>query len=334
MALIFKPISWNTQKKWIDLILWGGIGLYIICFVLVSICIHPESDLMIQLIRASATAAFILLHFVLCIGPLCRLDRRFLPLLYNRRHMGVSVFILALIHVGLVLLYYHGFGVINPLVNVFVGNTQFDSISNFPFQWLGFTAFIILLIMALTSHDFWLTQLTAPIWKRIHMLVYIAYGLTLLHVVLGILQAETHLLYDGLTILGFLIVSVLHIVTGFKQRQADRELIGDGYIKALPVHEFNDGDIKPVTIAGDTIAVVFHNGEFRALSGICQHQNGPLSEGQVIKGCLVCPWHGYEYNLDTGCSPPPFNESVPVFDLTISGGWIYIHSTPQKANAS
>jgi hypothetical protein len=42
--------------------------------------------------------AFLLLHIVLCIGPLCRLDPKFLPLLYNRRHLGVVTFLLGAIH--------------------------------------------------------------------------------------------------------------------------------------------------------------------------------------------------------------------------------------------
>ena len=49
-----------------------------------------------QLIRALGTCALLLLHVILAIGPLARLDRRFLPLLYNRRHLGVTMFLLAL----------------------------------------------------------------------------------------------------------------------------------------------------------------------------------------------------------------------------------------------
>ena len=50
---------------------------------------------------------------------------------------------------------------------------------------------MILFLMAATSHDFWMANLTAPVWKSLHMLVYLAYGLLVLHVTLGVLQAET-----------------------------------------------------------------------------------------------------------------------------------------------
>ena len=39
-----------------------------------------------------------MLTIILSIGPLARLDRRFLPLLYNRRHFGVLTFFVALLH--------------------------------------------------------------------------------------------------------------------------------------------------------------------------------------------------------------------------------------------
>ena len=39
--------------------------------------------------RAFGSCAFLMLTLILCIGPLARLDARFLPLLYNRRHFGV-----------------------------------------------------------------------------------------------------------------------------------------------------------------------------------------------------------------------------------------------------
>ena len=47
-----------------------------------------------------------MLTMILSIGPLARLDRRFLPLLYNRRHFGVLTFLVAALHVCLMLDWY------------------------------------------------------------------------------------------------------------------------------------------------------------------------------------------------------------------------------------
>ena len=47
---------------------------------------------------------------------------------------------------------------------------------------------------------------------------------------------------------------------------------------------------------------VFHmpDGSVRVIDNTCLHVGGPLSEGFLIEGCVVCPWHGWTYELDTG----------------------------------
>jgi len=42
---------------------------------------------------------------------------------------------------------------------------------------LGIAALLVLFVMAATSHDFWLSFLTPPVWKALHMSLYAAYGL-------------------------------------------------------------------------------------------------------------------------------------------------------------
>jgi len=49
-----------------------------------------------------------------------------------------------------------------------VSNQRYDSLADFPFQPLGFFALLILFLMAATSHDFWLHNLSAAVWKRSH----------------------------------------------------------------------------------------------------------------------------------------------------------------------
>ena len=191
MSVQYGAISWNRQKKVYDLTLLSLLALYLGIFVGVGAWRNPSATAETLLIRALGTAAFLLLNVVLCIGPLSRLDRRFLPLLYNRRHLGVTTFLLGLAHGGFGLFQFHALGNVNPLVSLFISNPRYGSVADFPFQALGFFALIILFLMAATSHDFWLRNLSAPMWKRLHMLVYVAYALLVAHVTLGALQSET-----------------------------------------------------------------------------------------------------------------------------------------------
>jgi nitrite reductase/ring-hydroxylating ferredoxin subunit len=66
---------------------------------------------------------------------------------------------------------------------------------------------------------------------------------------------------------------------------------------SLPV-----GDLPPGSVgrAGEW-TVANRGGEVRAVSSRCRHQLADLSKGSLDRdGCLVCPWHGSRYHLDTG----------------------------------
>ena len=89
MSHQYQAIAWNRQKRVYDLVLVAGVTLYLTLFIGVSAFLFPYATAKTLIIRAAGSAAFLLLHIVLCIGPLCRLDPKFLPLLYNRRHLGV-----------------------------------------------------------------------------------------------------------------------------------------------------------------------------------------------------------------------------------------------------
>jgi hypothetical protein len=98
MSVSYHAVGWNRTKKIYDGILASGLLVYLGLFVGIGSVVHPNATVETLLIRGLGTAALLLLHIILCTGPLCRLDRRFLPLLYNRRHLGVTMFVLALGH--------------------------------------------------------------------------------------------------------------------------------------------------------------------------------------------------------------------------------------------
>ncbi|MBL9207535.1 MAG: hypothetical protein JNN01_20810, partial [Opitutaceae bacterium] len=108
MSAGYQAVGWNRQKKIYDLVLAWGVAGYLLLAIGVGAWWSPEATAETLLLRAFGTAAFLLLHVVLAIGPLCRIDRRFLPLLYNRRHLGVTLFLIALAHGGLALVQFHG----------------------------------------------------------------------------------------------------------------------------------------------------------------------------------------------------------------------------------
>src|SRR5437773_7756826 len=179
MSHQYQAIGWDRQKRVYDVVLLTGVTLYIALFIGFSAWLVPYATAETLIIRAAGSAAFLLLHLVLCIGPLCRLDSRFLPLLYNRRHLGVVTFLLGAAHGIFAVIQFHSLGDKDALVSLLTSDQNFGSLPDFPFQQLGFLALLILFVMAATSHHSWLSNLTPPFWKALHMLVYVAYSFLL-----------------------------------------------------------------------------------------------------------------------------------------------------------
>jgi nitrite reductase/ring-hydroxylating ferredoxin subunit/DMSO/TMAO reductase YedYZ heme-binding membrane subunit len=331
----YQTVGWNRQKRLYDLTLAAGVGGCFAVFTVVTLALQPEATFESIVIRGSAVIAFALLHVILAIGPLCRLDPRFLPLLYNRRHLGVTMALLALLHGGFALFQFHALGVLSPWVSVLVNDGSFSSPAMSPFQVFGVAALGILLVMAATSHDFWLANLTAPVWKALHQLVYLAYVLLVAHVALGAGQTTRGAAVLTVTAVGATSLILLHWIAARREGRIDAcEAAASAgsdpdWVDACALAEVPDNRARVVRIVGDRVAIFRYDGRLSAVSSICQHQNGPLGEGRIIDGCITCPWHGYQYKPDTGASPAPFTERVPTFRVRIVGDRVQVDRRPQ-----
>jgi nitrite reductase/ring-hydroxylating ferredoxin subunit/DMSO/TMAO reductase YedYZ heme-binding membrane subunit len=331
VSVQYKAVLWNRQKRIYDSVLAGGVLGYLALFIGTGWMIHPSATIETLSIRALGTLALLMLHVVISIGPLCRLDSRFLPLLYNRRHLGVATFLVGLAHGVFSVVQFHALGDVNPVVSLFISNTRFDSVPQFPFQTLGFLALVVLFLMAATSHDFWLHNLTAPVWKRMHMMVYVAYALLIGHVSLGVLQSETNPLLAGILFSGVAGVVTLHLLAARKEKRLDEQRLRateEGFVEVCAAAEIPEKCARVVSVGGERVAVFRYDGQVSALSNVCRHQNGPLGEGRIIDGCVTCPWHGYQYVPHTGQSPPPFTDKVATFRTRVVGGKVWVHPDP------
>jgi len=330
----YKAIQWNHQKRVYDAVVAGSVLTFVVGFYAVGKVLWTAEQAIsdpVLLMRALAVCAIVLLHVILCIGPAARLSSRFTPLLYNRRHLGVTMFFVAFAHAALATLYYGGFAGRMPLVAVLEAGS-FRSISGFPFEWLGFAALLILFAMAATSHDFWLNNLGARVWKRLHMGVYVAYVCVELHVALGGLQSERSVAAAVLLTLGTMLVASLHTFAAIREHRRDsceQVVPKDEWVDAAGVEEIPPSRAKIVRVRGCTpIALFRHQNGFSAVSNVCAHQGGPLGEGKVVGGCITCPWHGFQYLPHNGQSPPPFTEKIPTYEVRVRGNRVQVRLRP------
>jgi len=240
------------------------------------------------------------------------------------------MFFVAAIHGVFNIAQFHSLGNVNPMISLFSSNTHYNSFINFPFQTLGFFALIILFLMAATSHDFWLSTLSPRIWKTLHMMVYVAYALIIMHVSLGVLELEHDPTMLFVLLLGLVWVSSLHIYAGWIEEIKDRikQAVLDGYVEVDSIDNIENGRAKIVFANGERIAVFKYDGKLSAVSNVCKHQNGPLGEGKILDGCITCPWHGFQYKPEDGCAPPPFKEKVATFKLKVSEGKVFVNPNP------
>jgi len=336
MSNHYRAIDWNRQKRRYDLVLAALVILSAVVFLGLSAWVSPESTAETLILRTTSITSFFLLHVVLAIGPLARLDNRFLPLLYNRRHLGVTIFFLALIHGVLAVFQFHALGDENPLVSLFTAYGRDYSvlqngriqIAHFPFEPFGVFALMCLLLLAVTSHDFWLRQLGSGLWKTLHLLVYPAYLALVAHVSLGILQTERSPVLPVFLGIGFFSIVVLHLLAARQEARrlrVSQSLASDGFIQVGTTEGLEEGRTRVVLVGTERLALVRHLNRIYATSNRCRHQGGPLGEGRVVDGCLTCPWHGWNYQPHDGCSPPPFEEIIHTYRVRLEGTKIWVH---------
>jgi pyruvate oxidase len=85
------------------------------------------------------------------------------------------------------------------------------------------------------------------------------------------------------------------------------------WILAAAPNELPNGGLKNCDLNGRTVVLSHYGGRYGAIDGRCPHMGGPLGEGEIVDGLLVCPWHGREYDPVSGeCGLGEHAQSFPV----------------------
>ncbi len=84
------------------------------------------------------------------------------------------------------------------------------------------------------------------------------------------------------------------------------------------------GEVTTVVVADRAVCVTRTERGYGALDNHCPHQGGPLGEGQIEDGCLICPWHGYEYDPITGRPPEGYDDVATVYPLEERSDGLYL----------
>lgn len=97
------------------------------------------------------------------------------------------------------------------------------------------------------------------------------------------------------------------------------------WYKVAQVDELPEGQVTTV-VAGYKAVCLTHTAShgFTALDNRCPHQGGPLGEGQLDGRWLICPWHGYEYDPQTGEPPEGYGDHATPLPLEVREDGLYV----------
>ncbi|HXV62931.1 MAG TPA: Rieske 2Fe-2S domain-containing protein [Vicinamibacteria bacterium] len=90
------------------------------------------------------------------------------------------------------------------------------------------------------------------------------------------------------------------------------------------VEDLAEGKAIAVDVGEKRVAVFRHEDEWFALDETCPHRGGPLHEGTIQSGVLYCPWHQWQFELRTGCSPLNPLSRVRTYAVIVEDGAVWV----------
>jgi len=96
-----------------------------------------------------------------------------------------------------------------------------------------------------------------------------------------------------------------------------------------PISGFQAQALTEVSVGKTKIAVSFKDGEFGAISGVCNHVGGPLGQGRLDGEYVTCPWHNWKFHCKTGIGEPGFEEdTVPSYEVRVENERLLVRLEP------
>ena len=105
----------------------------------------------------------------------------------------------------------------------------------------------------------------------------------------------------------------------------------ESWIDVGAADELRRKPVQQVLLGRKRIALVYKDGRFSSISGVCNHVGGPLGEGKLDGDYVVCPWHYWKFHCRTGQGEPGFEEDrVPAHEVHVENGRVLINRVPSS----
>jgi len=83
------------------------------------------------------------------------------------------------------------------------------------------------------------------------------------------------------------------------------------------------GEAKEFSAGSKILCIANVDGVIRALDNECPHRGGPLAEGMIEHGKLICPWHAWAFDPATGATDSA-QERVAVYPVTVAAEEVFV----------
>ena len=95
-------------------------------------------------------------------------------------------------------------------------------------------------------------------------------------------------------------------------------------LRIASLEELPPGALLERQAAGLTIALCNHAGSIHAFHGVCPHHGGPLGQGNLVDGRIICPWHAWEFSVEDGSLD--FNPDVRLqrYAVEVRDGGVFV----------
>jgi nitrite reductase (NADH) small subunit len=96
------------------------------------------------------------------------------------------------------------------------------------------------------------------------------------------------------------------------------------FVRAARVSDIPPGAAAVVGVGAVQVALFNVNGSFHAVDNQCCHRQGPLGEGELDGTTVVCPWHGWSFDVTSGqCLSRP-GARVASYEVRVEGDDIFV----------
>jgi nitrite reductase/ring-hydroxylating ferredoxin subunit len=96
-------------------------------------------------------------------------------------------------------------------------------------------------------------------------------------------------------------------------------------VRVAALDEVVPGRVATVQIDGRPAVLARHGDTVYACGAVCTHRGGPLGEGRLTGTRLVCPWHGWMFDVRTGtCLVPARGAALPTYPVRVQDGDVWV----------